>query len=133
MIAFLDTDVLVDSLRGHEAAQRWLQSSADQQFQIPGVVAMELVVGCRDQVDLRQAQKLLSTYTVVWAESAEFAQTFTILSKYRLKHGVSVPDCLIAAMSISRKARLYTFNRKHYQPIQGLDVLEPYSRMPTAD
>ncbi|MCL5103361.1 MAG: type II toxin-antitoxin system VapC family toxin [Armatimonadetes bacterium] len=133
MIALLDTDVLVDSLRGHEAARRWLEISADQQFQIPGIVAMELVVGCRDQSDLRRTQKLLSRYTVVWPEVTEFAQAFALLSTYRLSCGVSIPDCLIAAMSISRGMTLYTFNRKHYEPIEGLNVSEPYSRIPSAD
>lgn len=40
---FLDTDVLIDCLRGLPAADAWLRESADQQFAIPGIVAMELL------------------------------------------------------------------------------------------
>jgi predicted nucleic acid-binding protein len=39
----LDTDVLVDCLRGTAAAQSWLSRAAAETFQVPGVVAMELL------------------------------------------------------------------------------------------
>jgi predicted nucleic acid-binding protein len=45
MTALVDTDVLVDILRGTPAAQAWLASVPTTAFAIPGVVAMELVVG----------------------------------------------------------------------------------------
>lgn len=51
MTAFLDTDVLVDCLRGTAAAQTWLASVATDAFQVPGVVAMELLMGCLNQGD----------------------------------------------------------------------------------
>jgi len=50
----LDTDVVVDCLRGLPAADVWLRESADQMFAIPGIVAMELIVGCRDKADLQR-------------------------------------------------------------------------------
>jgi predicted nucleic acid-binding protein len=40
---FLDTDVLIDCLRGMPAAQSWLTRAADETFQVPGIVAMELL------------------------------------------------------------------------------------------
>ena len=39
----LDTDVLIDCLRGLPSADEWLHKSSDQSFAIPGIVAMELV------------------------------------------------------------------------------------------
>jgi predicted nucleic acid-binding protein len=44
----LDTDVLIDCLRGMPAAKLWLASAAGEAFGVPGVVAMELLVGSRD-------------------------------------------------------------------------------------
>lgn len=42
----LDTDVMVDYLRGHVPARIWLASYA-QPIALPGLVAMELLQGCR--------------------------------------------------------------------------------------
>lgn len=65
MTALLDTDVLIDCLRGVPAARDWLSRSADQPFQVPGIVAMELVAGGRNQRELQSIQQFLQTFTVV--------------------------------------------------------------------
>jgi predicted nucleic acid-binding protein len=128
MTILLDTDVLVDCLRGTTAAQAWLERAAEEAFQVPGVAAMELLMGCHDQTDLQRTQKFLSTFDIVWPEAAEFARAYELLTAHRLSFGLSIPDCLIAAMALARSARLYTFNLRHFQTIAGLDVQTPYAR-----
>ena len=39
----LDTDVMIDVLRGHDVALEWLHSLADETIGLPGFVAMELL------------------------------------------------------------------------------------------
>jgi hypothetical protein len=126
--ALIDTDVLIDILRGTPAAQAWLARSAATAFQIPGVVAMELVMGCRNQAELRRVQQFLGAFSVAWIEASEFAQAYNLLAAYRLRSGLSIPDCLVAAMALTRSATLYTFNMRHFRVITGLDVQEPYTR-----
>lgn len=123
----VDTDVLVDCLRGTDAARQWLESSGET-LGIPGVVAMELVVGCRNRAELQRLQRFLQTFTVVWPEASEFSQAYDLLTTHRPTSGISIPDCLIAATALARNAPLYTFNVKHFDAIDGLDVREPYSR-----
>jgi len=57
----VDTDVLVDCLRGTVPAQEWLKRLAQQSFAVPAVAAMELVMGCRDRADLERIQRFLAT------------------------------------------------------------------------
>ncbi len=128
MNALIDTDVLIDILRGTPAAQAWLARSAATAFQIPGVVAMELMMGCRNQAELRRVQQFLGAFSVAWTEASEFAQAYNLLAAYRLTSGLSIPDCLVAAMALTRSATLYTFNMRHFRVITGLDVQEPYTR-----
>ncbi len=128
MTVLLDTDVLIDCLRGVPAARAWLAQSGGQAFQVPGIVAMELVAGCRNQVDLQRVQQFLNAFTVVWPEAADFAYAYVLLATHHLASGLSIPDCLIAAMTLSRSARLYTFNLRHFRHIPGLDAQEPYAR-----
>lgn len=128
MSALVDTDVLIDILRGMPAAQTWLASISTMTFAIPGVVAMELVMGCRNQVDLRRVQRFLSTFSVVWTEPHEFAEAYDLLAVHRLTSNLSIPDCLIAAMALARSVPLYSFNVRHFRIVSGLDVQEPYTR-----
>ncbi len=128
MTGLLDTDVLVDCLRGTVAAQAWLKQAADEVFQVPGIVAMELLMGCQNQADLQRTHKFLSAFDIVWPDAAEFGRAYELLAAHRLSSGLSIPDYLIAAMALSRSARLYTFNLKHFQVIAGLEVDTPYPR-----
>ena len=128
MIALVDTDVLIDILRGTPAAHAWLTSMPATTFAIPGVVAMELLIGCRNQAELRRVQQFLNTFTIAWTETVECVRAYELLATHRLTSGLSIPDCLVAAMALVRSATLYTFNLRHFRVIAGLDVQEPYAR-----
>jgi tRNA(fMet)-specific endonuclease VapC len=128
MTAFLDTDVMIDCLRGTPAARGWLELVEAEAFQVPGIVAMELLMGCQNKAELERTQKFLHAFDIAWPEASEFAQAFELLAARRLDSGLGIPDSLIAAMSLARSVRLYTFNLKHFQIIEGLDVQAPYTR-----
>ena len=127
-MVLLDTDVLVECLRGSAAAKTWLGTTSKEAFEIPGVAAMELLMGCRNQADLQQVQKFIGSFHVTWPDASEFAKAYELLATHRLTSGLSIPDCLIAAMTLAQGARLYTFNLKHFRIIPALDVQQPYPR-----
>jgi len=127
-MVLVDTDVLVDCLRGTAPAKAWLESASTEVLGIPGVVAMELLIGCRNRAEMENLQEFLSAFSIVWPDAGEFARAYELLAEHRLASGLGIPDSVIAAMSLVRKARLYTFNLKHFKVISGLDVQEPYSR-----
>jgi tRNA(fMet)-specific endonuclease VapC len=128
LMNLVDTDVLVDCLRGTDPAKAWLDELAMDSFTVPAPAAMELVMGCRDREDLRRVRMFLGTFEIAWPEASEFASAYDLLLTHRLSSGLSIPDCLIAATALNRAARLYTFNLKHFQIVVGLDVREPYRR-----
>ncbi|MGH9622537.1 MAG: type II toxin-antitoxin system VapC family toxin [Bryobacteraceae bacterium] len=127
-MVLIDTDVLIECLRGSINAKEWLAALEDSAFAIPAVVAMELVMGCRNQSELQHMRKFLESVSIAWPEASEFELSYRLLLAYRLSSGLSIPDLLIAAVAISRKARLYTFNLKHFQVVDGLDAEPPYQR-----
>lgn len=124
----LDTDILIDCLRGVPAARTWLESAATEAFGIPGIVAMELLVGCRNQSEQQRVQKFLTAFPLLWPAASEFARAYELLAAHRLATGVGSPDCVIAAMALGRHAPLCTFNRKHFQIFVGIELREPYQR-----
>jgi len=121
-MVLVDTDVLVECLRGSVAAKNWLESFPKEAFAIPGAVAMELIIGCRNQAELQQIREFLGSFSLAWPNASEFAQAHELLVAHRLSSGIGIPDCLIAATALARAARLYTFNLKHFQAVPGLDA-----------
>src|SRR6266446_1978279 len=59
-MVLVDTDVLVDCLRGTAPAKEWLARASAEVLGIPGVVAMELVIGCRNQGELHRKALVLA-------------------------------------------------------------------------
>jgi predicted nucleic acid-binding protein len=124
----LDTDILVECLRGRPLARQWLTQNDQTGFEIPAIAAMELIVGCRDTSELRHLQKFLGSFRIASPDASDFAAAFELLASHHLGSGLGIPDCVIAAMALNRSARLYSFNLKHFGVVQGLDVKEPYQR-----
>ncbi len=101
----LDTDVMVDILRGHEPAKVWLETV--DEIGVAGLVAMELIQGCQNAREQRMLEKDLSDH---------------------LSDNIGLLDALIAETAIGLHAKLATFNVKHYHVIDGLQSLQPYTR-----
>jgi predicted nucleic acid-binding protein len=127
-MVLVDTDVVVDCLRGTAPSREWLQRTSTEPLGLPGVVAMELLIGCRNRAEIQHLQRFLDTFSIVWPDASEFARAYELLAEHRLTSGLGIPDCLVAAMALVRRARLYTFNSKHFRVIPGVDAQEPYSR-----
>ncbi|MDE0396736.1 MAG: hypothetical protein OXL96_02915 [Candidatus Poribacteria bacterium] len=61
----IDTDILIDATKRHEDATSFLVRQQVVGIQISIISAIELVVGCRDKVELTQTQKFLQDCTVL--------------------------------------------------------------------
>jgi tRNA(fMet)-specific endonuclease VapC len=46
-MVLLDTDVMIDILRGYRPALAWLRSLDDDIIALPGFVLLELIQGCK--------------------------------------------------------------------------------------
>lgn len=124
----LDTDVMVDILRGYEPAKQWLEAAQNQILGIPGLVAMELLQGCENSRKQKRLEKKLSGYLLHWTEPSQCEQALRVFSAYHLSHQLGLLDALIAETAIGIGAELATFNTKHYQAIRELKTLQPYAR-----
>ncbi|MCR4418736.1 MAG: PIN domain-containing protein [Clostridia bacterium] len=124
----VDTDVMVDVLRGYPPAVAWLESLGDAEIVLPGSVAMELIQGCRNSHEQRRLEERVAPYAVLWPEPEGCDQALATFARLHLSSNVGVLDVLIAQTAIGLRTPLYTFNAKHYRDIEGLKTVEPYSR-----
>lgn len=114
----LDTDVMVDILRGYEPAKEWLNSV--REIGIPGLVAMELIQGCQNAREQKQLEKALAGYPLYWLDEDSCNNALTNFSAHHLSDNIGLLDALIAETAISTNAELATFNVKHYRVLKGL-------------
>jgi len=52
-------------------------------------------------------------------------QSFELIQKYRLSHGLLLPDSIIAATALISGFELYTYNVKDFKFILGLKLFTP--------
>lgn len=123
----VDSDILIDIQRGHPPAVASF-GSLTALPEVPGFVVMELIQDARNNLEVRQALRLTSPFTIVWATEIDCARVLATFAAYHLSQGVSILDALIGECAVGRSTPLYTFNTKHYRVIPGLVIQEPYKR-----
>jgi predicted nucleic acid-binding protein len=54
----LDSDIMIDFLRKYPPGISWLSSLGEEEIALPGYVAMELMQGCRNKLELQEIRFL---------------------------------------------------------------------------
>ncbi len=117
----LDTDVLIDLLRGRESARTFLQELSSQSVPCSSVISVaEIYAGMRSEEYVLTANLLDGLIILpVTREIAEMAGYFKRRAKSRK---LELADCLIAATAFIEGASVATGNAKDY-PMQEITVL----------
>lgn len=125
-LIIIDTDILIDIGRGDNTAIACLQS-IEQQFQlvISAVTQMELIVGCRNKVELQDLEKFLQHFQILKITEQITDRAVSLLGQYRLSHGLLIADALIAATALEYDEAFITKNQRDYRFIADLK-LQPY-------
>ncbi len=58
-MVLLDTDIMIDFLRGYPPALEFLGSLGADEILLPGFVAMELIMGCRHKREQDEIERNL--------------------------------------------------------------------------
>ncbi|TAE59067.1 MAG: type II toxin-antitoxin system VapC family toxin [Nostocales cyanobacterium] len=125
----LDSDIVIDFLRKYPPAIIWLSSLGDEEIALPGYVAMELMQGCKNKLELQEIRKFIANVEVIWPTPETCDQALEIFANYHLSHNLGLIDALIGQTSIACGLPLHTFNVKHYAVIPGLITVQPYQRL----
>jgi predicted nucleic acid-binding protein len=113
----LDTDVLIDHLRGHRRL-----NLIDPTLAISVVTRCELFAGRDvDEADLRRTLGLLEEIML----SQEITESG---GRIRRATDIPVPDALIAATALEHGMTVMTRNRRHFERVPGLTVRAPQDR-----
>lgn len=124
MIACVDTNVLIDILRGYKPATEWYR--VQPALTITVIVAMEVVQGTQNKVLSLETIRYLDTFeTVLLTDSDQLWAAFQHRT-HHLSHRIEFTDCLIASVCWRLQVPLYTNNLKHMRPLLGDLAISPY-------
>lgn len=121
----VDTDVLIEFARGqHQIAQLLNRLETAHVLAISVVTHMELLVGARNKAHLRKMDEFIRRFSEILLDERISETAVDLLRRYRLSHGLLLPDTLIAATAVVGQMPLLTRNQRDFQFIDGLDLMD---------
>ncbi len=124
----IDTDILIDHLRGEEKARDFLRQSKSEKSDIfySVITKAELYSGVRPKEEQKVA-RLLNSMEEVRIDGEIAVDAGRYRKKFYASHGLLLPDALIAASAKKVGAILVTLNKKHY-PMKDIKIQVPYGK-----
>ena len=124
-VLMIDSDVLIDYLRGQADAIAYLESLTGTQL-LSAVTVAELYAGVREGNERMALEILIRAFEVVPVNSAIAVKGGLYRRDYVKSHNVGLADALIAASAEARGAVLVTLNEKHFRMLTAVHV--PYRK-----
>ncbi len=115
----VDTDVLIDFLRGHRKAVTLVKTHSAR-IVLSSIVVAELYAGVRGKSEFAVLEDFVSLFHVVPVTTKIAKSGGLYKREFHKSHGVGLADALLAATTESESAELKTLNTKHYPMLKGL-------------
>jgi len=122
----IDTDVLVDFLRGYSAAVDWIESCAERPL-VSVITIAELRAGMRAGEEA-VLETLINAVEPVLIDPDIAGLGGDFRRQFGPSHGTGLADALIAACAVHARATLATLNIRHYPMLDRVHA--PYSKFP---
>src|SRR5262249_44509775 len=132
MAIILDADVIIGGEKGTFNLEDWLQSRADEQFEIAAITVAELWHGVERATAVQRTAResylraLLNVLPIIpYTEQTAYhhARVWALLESSGKMVGPY--DLIVAATALERDSVLATFNKRHFANVKGLKVIEP--------
>ncbi len=110
----------------HAATKSTLEKSIElSNVVLSAVTKMELMLGATNKIDMTRITKKLSRFNIALINNEITLQAFDLLENYRLSHGLSLPDSIIAATALIADLELFTYNSKDFKFISRIQLHLP--------
>ena len=119
-----DTDIFISWFRGDIETITRLEYIGLEHILIPSVTVMELLQGTRNKAESIQLKKALKAYHIIHFNETSSKLSIELIEKYRLSHGLLIPDAIIAATALTFNLKLFTYNLKDFKFIPGIQLYE---------
>lgn len=124
--ALIDTNILIDHLKGRPEARACLQECLQQKLKMACsvITRIELLSGMRPEEE-HLLELFLSGFDKIEVTDTIAGTAGKYLNQYRKSHGINMAEAIIAATAQHAGLKLYTLNVNHY-PMDEIEVYKPY-------
>jgi tRNA(fMet)-specific endonuclease VapC len=121
----VDTDILIDYLRGRGPGAELLSELGPGRYLVTAVSAFELALGSSHRQDRGPVIALLDTPTLALTPRAGLLGGEALATLRSEGRGIDVRDALQAGVCLDADRPLVTRNAKHFDRVSGLRVVPP--------
>jgi len=121
----LDTNVIIEYLRGRDAAIRYVESLEGDLY-VSAITVAELYSGVKGVDEEAAFERFLDAFEVIPMDRALARLGGLCRQHYQPAHGTGLADAIVATSAELLGAALVTFNARHFPMIK--DVVVPYDR-----
>jgi predicted nucleic acid-binding protein len=122
----IDTDVIIEYLRGREQAIRFVES-LEGHLCVSAITVAELYSGVKGSEEETALERFLNAFDIVPLDRALARLAGLCRQSYQPGYGTGLADAIVAMSAESAGAVLVTFNKRHYPMVD--ELLVPYSRL----
>ncbi len=121
----IDTDIVIDFLRGERQALAYFKSISDK-ICFSAITVAEIYSGIKGKKEESGVERLFSIFPVIAITNEIAREAGRFVKQYRPSHSVEIPDAIIAATCLLSGSELHTLNIKHYPMFK--DLKPPYKK-----
>lgn len=126
MLAIVDTTVVIHLFRQYQPALQWYHDVTEP-LGITPISWMEVMYGASSKAKQVATQSILEEFHIAYLQSVDQSWAMGRLQEFRLSHGISITDCLIASVAYRMRLPLFTHNLKDLTPLIGDLARKPYA------
>jgi predicted nucleic acid-binding protein len=119
-----DTDVIIEHFKGNLKTSGILHEIGSESILISAITEMELLFGSKNKRESNQIKKALSDLNLFHLNKNISVISIDLIMSYSKSHGLRIPDAIIAATALSLDIKLFTYNLKDFQFIEGVKLLK---------
>jgi predicted nucleic acid-binding protein len=119
----VDTDVLIDYLRGRTEAEDYVDNLSAPLF-LSVITVAELYTGVRDGAERTKLDTFVGAFGIIAVDRDIAIMGGLYRRDYGKSHGTGLADALIAATVTVHSLTLVTLNKKHFPMLTAL--IAPY-------
>lgn len=117
-----DSTVIIDAINKVSTAQEQLLSIGSQNVLISVITEMEVLAGAINKEHQLKLEKKLKQYNILQIDNRISSKATELIKKYKLSHGLLIPDAIIAASCLVYDFKLLTDNVKDFKYIEGISL-----------
>src|SRR3989440_12240500 len=132
MAIILDADVIIRGEKGSFDFQAWVAGRPDDQFEMAAITVAELWHGVERATGQQKAKRLHYLQTILaplpiipYTEQTAYEHARIWAELEAAGKRIGYYDIIVAATALERGSDVATFNRRHFDLVSGLNVIEP--------